>query len=116
MNTIAWAVLSAVVLSGCAAHDPPKPPVPGTAPDGRQEIVGTLDVTAKEAAVVDGGERVLLVAYPPQTALGFDTMLAKTAEALRHLQGRRVRARGDRQGRVLWSAEVVDAMIDRKVR
>lgn len=112
----ACALLSALLLSGCAVHDSPKPPGPGVAPDGRQEIVGTLDVTGKEAAVVDAGQRVLLVADPPQTALGLDTMLAKTAGALRHFHGRRVRARGDRQGRVLWSVEVVDAMFERKVR
>lgn len=115
MRVSACAFLSALVLSGCAVHDPPKP-APATAPDGHQEIVGTLDVTEKEAAVVNAGERVLLVADPPQTALGLDTMLAKTAAALRHLHGRRVRARGDRQGRVLWRVQVVDAMIDGKVR
>lgn len=116
LRVSACAFLSALALSGCARHDLPKPPAPATARDGRQEIVGTLDVTAKEAAVADVGERVLLVADPPQTALGFDAMLAKTAGALRHLHGRRVRARGDRQGRVLWNVEVVDAVIDRKVR
>lgn len=100
--------MSAIALSGCARHAGPESPAPGNSLT--QEIAGILDVTEKHAAVVagDGTGRVLLVADPPQTALALETMLARTAGALRHLHGRHVRVRGRRQNQILWSAEVIE--------
>lgn len=108
--------MSAFALAGCARHPAPESPVPVNALT--QEIAGVLDVTEKHAAVVasDRTGRVLLVADPPQTALALETMLARTAGALRHLHGRRVRVRGRRQNQILWSAEIIDSQTGVRAR
>jgi hypothetical protein len=79
-----------------------------TAGNRTDGIAGTLIVSGGEAAVAVDDARLRLVSDPPQTALALETMLARTADQLRFLNGRRVRVRGHRQGDILWSAVVVD--------
>jgi hypothetical protein len=73
---------------------------------GDDRVVGLLQVTAKAAYFEYGSGRIVLVGAPPVTAVGAEALMIRTAEDLRHLAGRRVRARGDLQGDVLWGAEV----------
>lgn len=107
----AIAVSSALILSQCARPEDLEQP---RSIDGR-EVTGILEVTERRATVIGlGNGRVLLVIDPPQTALGLEAMMAKTADALRSLHGRRVRVRGQRQNEILWSAEVIEPKPEKK--
>lgn len=107
----AIAVTSALILSQCVRPEDVEQP---RSIDG-QEVTGILEVTERLATVIGlGNDRVLLVSDPPQTAVDLETMMAKTAEALRSLHGRHVRVRGRRQNEILWSAEVIEPKPEKK--
>ena len=75
---------------------------------GADRVAGMLRVIATEARLEGGGRVVRLVQAPPQTAESLESLLGRTASALRHLEGRRVEVRGELQGDLLWSADVED--------
>jgi TolB-like protein/Flp pilus assembly protein TadD len=72
----------------------------------RQDLVGVLRVIRKQATLDRGGQRILLIAAPPMMAVGHEELANRTAADLRHLNGKRVRARGELQEMTLWAAEV----------
>jgi hypothetical protein len=73
---------------------------------GGDRVTGLLHVTAKEAYLEYGSRRIRVVGAPPVTAVGLESLLARTADEVRRLDGDRVRALGDLQGDILWGAQI----------
>ena len=99
-------LLTALALWSCAAG--PVLRIQTSDEFGADRVAGVLRVIATEARLEGGGRVVRLVQAPPQTAESLESLLGRTASALRHLEGRRVEVRGELQGDLLWSAEVED--------
>lgn len=73
---------------------------------GGAEIEGVLHVIDQRAYLERNGERISLIRAPAQTASSHTSLMAETASDLKPLDGSWVRARGSRQGSVLWDAVV----------
>jgi hypothetical protein len=65
------------------------------------ELTGTLQVGAGTASI-DGGVRLIRV--PPQTGVALGPLLARAAADFAGMAGQKVRATGELDGDVLWSA------------
>jgi hypothetical protein len=83
-----------------AAEEDAAPVVQGPGPE-LAEMTGILQVTGNEASL-DGGVRLIRV--PPQTGVALGPLLARAAADLAPLAGQKVRATGELDGDVLWSA------------
>jgi hypothetical protein len=100
--------------AGCGRHPSSEAELGGTTATRLEEssrygddcVSGLLHVTATEAFLEFQGRRLRVVGAPPVTAVGLEPLLAQTALELRQLAGKRVRARGDLQGDILWAAKV----------
>ena len=71
---------------------------------GEDEIVGVLQVSGSDAYFQAGGRRISLIHASPFVAVGPELLKAQAAESLRWVSGKKVRARGDLQGSILWEA------------
>ena len=83
-----------------AAEEDAAPVVQGPGPE-LAELTGTLRVSEGEATL-DGGVRLIRV--PPQTGVALGSLLARAAADFAPLAGQEVRATGELDGGVLWSA------------
>lgn len=82
------------------ADDAPSPIATGPGPE-LAEMTGVLRVSGS-VATLDGGVR--LIRLPPQTGVSLGSLLARTAAEVAPLAGQKVRATGQLEGDVLWSA------------
>ena len=83
-----------------AEADDAPPPITGQGPE-LTEMTGVLQVSGS-AATLDGGVRLIRV--PPQTGVSLGPLLAQTAAEVAPLAGSKVRATGQLEGNILWSA------------
>jgi hypothetical protein len=83
-----------------AAAEDAAPVVQGPGPE-LAELTGVLQVAGGEATL-DGGVRLIRV--PPQSGVALGPLLARTAADLAPLAGQKVRATGELDGDILWSA------------
>jgi hypothetical protein len=82
-----------------ALEEEAAPVAPGPGPE-LSEMTGVLQVAGGEASL--GGVR--LIGVPPQTGVSLGPLLARAAADFAPLAGQRVRATGELDGDVLWSA------------
>lgn len=73
---------------------------------GEDEIAGVLHVSASDAYFEAAGRRITVIQASPVVASGTERLKAEAAQSLRAVAGRRVRARGDLQGSILWDATI----------
>ncbi|MGH7542598.1 MAG: hypothetical protein ACREK7_01540 [Gemmatimonadota bacterium] len=83
-----------------AAVEDPAPVVEGPGPE-LAEMTGVVQVAGGEATL-DGGIRLIRV--PPQTGVALGPLLARAAAEFAPLAGQKVRATGELDGDILWSA------------
>jgi hypothetical protein len=76
---------------------------------GADRVTGLLHVTSDAAYFDYRGRRIRLVSAAPMTAVGTQALLKRTAEDLRHLDGKLARAQGDLQGDILWGAQLTSS-------
>jgi hypothetical protein len=73
---------------------------------GEDEIFGMLHVSTSAAYFEGGGRRISLIQASPVVAVDTEMLKSQTAQALRVVSGKHVRARGELQGSILWDATV----------
>jgi hypothetical protein len=99
-------LLTALLVLGCTSGGGTALRIDEGTGYATDQVTGVLHVTAAEAYFEDGSKRISLIQDPPMTAVGHEELMARTALALRELDGQPVRARGELQVAMLWEARV----------